>query len=293
MAIIDFTNFRTFRTGTSTLEKSVIANSILFIRSGVWVWYILVDFFVLENEIVLKKYITIWALFSWLSFFIFTVLLFKVSEIKFKNYSLPDWKWIGAGFKTSSVFFVGSLSFLVIQFSDRFMIDYFYGKKLVGVYTAYAQFTNAIDVFTFSAITMVAYPKLVKTFTNPLKYNVIKRRFSKELIFLSLALILIVSIGAPFIFKFLDKKMIEDEINTFYILLGGVFLLITSNIFHYDLYVKKKDSIILCVAIIGMVVNVGLNLILIPKYNIFGAAIATLLSFFMIFLLKFYFSTRK
>ena len=173
------------------------------------------------------------------------------------------------------------------------MIDYFYGKKLVGVYTAYAQFTNAIDVFTFSAITMVAYPKLVKTFTNPLKYNVIKRRFSKELIFLSLALILIVSIGAPFIFKFLDKKMIEDEINTFYILLGGVFLLITSNIFHYDLYVKKKDSIILCVAIIGMVVNVGLNLILIPKYNIFGAAIATLLSFFMIFLLKFYFSTRK
>lgn len=73
MAIIDFTNFRTFRTGTSTLEKSVIANSILFIRSGVWVWYILVDFFVLENEIVLKKYITIWALFSWLSFFIFII----------------------------------------------------------------------------------------------------------------------------------------------------------------------------------------------------------------------------
>ncbi len=96
------------------------------------------------------------------------------------------------------------------------MIDYFYGKKLVGVYTAYAQFTNAIS-------------------------------------------------GRH----------------------------ITSNIFHYDLYVKKKDSIILCVAIIGMVVNVGLNLILIPKYNIFGAAIATLLSFFMIFLLKFYFSTRK
>ena len=102
MAIIDFTNFRTFRTGTSTLEKSVIANSILFIRSGVWVWYILVDFFVLENEIVLKKYITIGHYFPG---YLFLFLLFKVSEIKFKNYSLPDWKWIGAGFKTSSVFF--------------------------------------------------------------------------------------------------------------------------------------------------------------------------------------------
>lgn len=277
----------------TTLEKSVIANSILFIRSGVWVWYILFDFFVLENEIVLKKYITIWAIFSWLSFFIFTIFLFKTSKIKFRNYSLPDWRWIGTGIKTSSVFFVGSLSFLVIQFSDRFMIDYFYGKKLVGVYTAYAQFINAIDVFTFSAITMVAYPKLIKSFTTPLKYNANKRKFSKELIFLTIALILIVSIVAPIIFKVLDKKMIEDEINTFYILLGGVFLQITSNIFHYDLYVKKKDSIILCVAIIGMVVNVGLNLILIPKYNIFGAAIATLISFFMIFLLKFYFSTRK
>jgi O-antigen/teichoic acid export membrane protein len=277
----------------TTLGKSTIANSILFIRSGLWVWYILLDFFVFENEIVLKKYIIIWAIFSWGSFFILSIVLVNISKIKFKNYSLPDWNWIGKGFKTSSVFFIGSLSFLVIQFSDRFMIDYFYGKKLVGVYTTYAQFTNAIDVFTFSAITMVTYPKLVKTISIPLEYSAIKRKFSTQLIIMSLFLILIAYFFAPFIFKFLGKKMIEDEINTFYILLGGVFFLITSNIFHYDLYVRKKDNIILYTAIIGVMMNVVLNLILIPKFNIFGAAIATLISFFVIFLLKYLYSRRK
>lgn len=276
----------------TTLEKSVVANLMLFFRSGLWVWFVLFDFFILKNDIDLFRYIVLWSLLSWTSFFIFYILVIRNIGIKNMKYTSPDWKWIGLGMKTASFFFIGSLSFQVIQFSDRFMIDYFYGKKLVGIYTVYAQFVNAIDVFTFSAITMVAYPRLVKSFSDQNQYNNIKTRFSKQLIGLSLLLILIAFIVCPYIFKFIDKAAILNELPTFYILLVGMFFLIASNIPHYDLYVKKQDKIILKVAVLAMVINVILNLILIPKYNIYGASISTLISFFIIFAFKFYYSNK-
>jgi len=274
----------------TTLEKSVKANIMLFIRSGLWVWFVLFDYFVFQNSINLKKYIIIWAILSWLSFLIFVVYIVSNINVKRLSYQRPDWSWIKKGIKTSSFFLIGSVSFQIIQLSDRFMIDYFYGKKMVGVYTAYAQFTNAIDVFTFSAITMVAYPKMIKAFNNKDKYDKIKSTLLKNLVLMTIILIAIVYFVGPIVFDFLGKESIKDEIRTFNILLLGVFLLIISNVFHYDLYVKNKDITILRIAVVGMLFNVILNLILIPKYEIFGASLATIMTFLIIFILKFYFS---
>lgn len=274
----------------TTLEKSILANLMLFLRSGLWIWAVIFDFLFVNEKIDLFRYLVIWSFFSYFSLLIFLITAVRFIGIKNYRFKTPDWKWIIVGFKTSSIFFIGSLSLQVIQFSDRFMIDYFYGKKLVGVYTAYAQFTNAIDVFSFTAVTMVAYPKLLSSFTDIKKYKKIKAKFLKELSVISILLIFLILIVSPYIFKFLDKQSFLDELPTFYFLLLGVFLLIMSNVFHYDLYVKKKDKIILRIAFAGMLINVFLNILLIPIYNILGASLATLLSFILIFALKFYYS---
>ncbi len=276
----------------TTLEKSTKANIMLFFRSGLWVWCIFLDFFVFKNPISLKRYIIIWSIFSWISFFVFIIYTLRNIGVKKMRYTQPDWRWIMSGVKTAGFFLIGSVSFQIIQLSDRFMIDYFYGKKLVGVYTAYAQFTNAIDVFTFSAVTMVAYPKMIKVFRDSSTYKKIKKELLKRLVGISSLLILITCFLGPIIFRFLEKDSILDEISTFYVLLLSVLLLIISNAFHYDLYVKNKDILIVKIAVVSMLFNVILNLILIPKYSILGASVATLATFFMIFILKFYFSFK-
>ena len=88
----------------TTLEKSVIANVMLFIRSGLWVWFVIFDFFVLKNELELRRYIILWVLFSWLSFFVFGILIINIIGIKNMRFTSPDWKWIGVGIKTASIF---------------------------------------------------------------------------------------------------------------------------------------------------------------------------------------------
>ena len=273
----------------TALEKSVLANILLFLRSGVWVLVVFLDYFVFGNPINLNKYMGIWLCFSSISTLTSTILLVLKYKIHFATIELG---WILKGIKTASVFFLGSISFQVIQFSDRFIVDFFHGKKMVGVYTTYAQFTNAIEIFTFSAITMVAYPKMIKTYEQNKEYLQVKSSFFRQLLWLSLFLIVLMLVSAPYVLRFLEKESIIEEINTFFVLLAGIFFLIISNVYHYDLYVKKKDRIILNTALLGMLLNVVLNIVLIPKFSIFGASISTGLTFLLILLIKYYYSKK-
>ncbi len=277
----------------TTLEKSNLANLFFFIKSGFWVWVVLFDFFILKNELNLLKYLLIWAFCSWFSTVLSLMYLKRILCLKNFKFYKPDYNLIIKGVKKSSIFFISSLSFLVIQFSDRYMIDLFYGKKMVGVYSAYSQFINAIDVFVFSAIIMVMYPKLIQLFSKQDEYIKVFKNFKNNILAASFFLILLSYFIAPILFGFLDKPSFITNIGTYNILLIGVFFLLMSYIFHYDLYIKKKDTLLLKISLFSMGINVVLNLYLIPNNGIFGASIATMISFIIMFLLKLIYSTRK
>lgn len=278
----------------TAFKKTVLANSILFIRSGLWFWIVLYDFFIANNEIDLTRYIYYWLFFSLLaiiiSSFYLKPLIKNPSErvLDFKT----DFSWIRKGIKGASIFFIGSISFQIIQFSDRFMIDYYLGKKMVGVYTTYAQFVNALDIFVFSGVTMIFYPKLIEVFSDKKKYKEMQKKYSKKLFLMTIVLVIILIILAPIILEFMKKKSMINHLNTFYILVIASFFLITSNIYHYDLYVKKKDRFILSATIISMISNILFNIFLIPQYGIFGASLSTLVSFIIIFSYKLFYSKK-
>jgi O-antigen/teichoic acid export membrane protein len=277
----------------TTLEKSNLANFFFFIKSGLWVWLVLFDFFVFKNELNLFKYLLIWASCSWFSMIVSMLYLKRNLDIKNFRFYKPDYSWIIKGVRNSSIFFISSLSFLVIQFSDRFMIDLFYGKKMVGVYSAYSQFVNAIDVFVFSAIIMVMYPKLIKLFSNNKEYSKLFKKFKKSILVASVLLIVLGYFVSPLLFGFLEKPSFITNIKTFNMLLIGVFFLLMSYGYHYDLYIKKKDTLLLKISLFSMSLNVILNLYFIPNYGIFGASLATMISFFILFILKLIYSTQK
>ena len=277
----------------TTLEKSNFANLFFFMKSGLWVWVVLFDFFVLKNELDLLKYLLIWAFCSWVSMVLSTIYLKRIIFIKTFKFHKPNYDWILKGVKNSSIFFISSLSFLVIQFSDRYMIDLFYGKKMVGVYSAYSQFVNAIDVFIFSAIIMVIYPKMIQLFSEKSAYKELFKKFKKSILIASIILIALSYFIMPILFGFLDKPSFLTNIETFNVLLIGVFFLLMSYAYHYDLYIKKKDTLLLKISLFSMSLNIVLNLYLIPSNGLFGASLATMVSFFTLFLLKLIYSKRK
>ena len=63
-----------------------------------------------------------------------------------------------------------------------------------------------------------------------------------------------------------------------YILLAYIFLGAYTN-FVVGVYIRKKTQYLPYISGAGALVNVGLNFLLIPKYDIFGAALATLFAY--------------
>ena len=275
-----------------TLEKSVLANFILLLRSSLWIWLSFLDYY-FNRQIILNTYLIYWVFNSLIINSISINILYKIIPLTKDSFKV-DWRWIWNGIKSASTFFIGSLCFKVIQLSDRYMLDFYFTKKEVGVYTTYAQFVNIIDVFSFSAITMIAYPKLIKAYdTEQDKYDKEYKKFSKELIIVTFILTFLIFIIAPFIFQFLNKEMILENISSFNILLLGIVSYIISTIYHYDLYVRKKDVVILRITILVTLINILSNFILIPKFGIYGASLATLIAFLSILSLKYFFSKVK
>ena len=140
---------------------------------------------------------------------------------------------------------------------------------------------------------MVIYPKLIQLFSDRAAYKDLFKKLKKYILIASIALIIVSYFVMPTLFGFLDKPSFLLNIDTFNVLLIGAFFLLMSYSYHYDLYIKKKDTLLLKISLLSMSLNIVLNLYLIPNYGLFGASLATMISFFVLFLLKLIYSKHK
>lgn len=100
---------------------------------------------------------------------------------------------------------------------------------------------------------------------------------------------------------FLGKRIIEfvyDKSYTPSILAFQILILTSGVIFVFTPFVKlliaaNQQKKILFVGIVGALINIILNLLLIPKYSLYGAAFATVITYFIMFLLVFVFTSRN
>ncbi len=76
------------------------------------------------------------------------------------------------------------------------------------------------------------------------------------------------------------------------VLIMGIVVNQVAELSNRSFYQEKKTKTIMTITIIGAGINIILNYILIPMYGSMGAAIATLLSFLIIFIIKYQYSKK-
>jgi O-antigen/teichoic acid export membrane protein len=278
------------------LEKPVFSNFLLFIRSGVWVYILLILWLSGSGEFEnLQAIFMAWAGGVAISCFLGFFFLFKY--VPFSDEKIPvDWKWIKKGILISTPFFIGTIAYKIIEFSDRYMIDFFLDKSAVGVYTFYNNISNLINVTVDTMVIIFLYPKLID-FANKKdlgSFLSVKQKMTKQILFVSLITTVLLGVLLNPLLIFLEKEEFENEKVVFYIMLLSNIVLNISFIAHYVLYSLKKDMAILFPTITGAIINIILNIMLIKHFGLIGAATATLISFFVILALKhFYFSKEN
>ncbi|MDY8138680.1 oligosaccharide flippase family protein [Aquimarina sp. 2201CG5-10] len=280
-------------------NKQNLANLTLFIRTAFWILImVFVEYFLLKNEINIEKILYYWIGGSVLSLLFSAGFLIISRKKMLQNvvwFSI-DKKWIKKGISVSFPFFIGTVAYKIIEYSDRYMIDWYLGKESVGIYSFYTNFANIVNIVVNTITITLIVPNLLRAVNSndPDQIKNMISKFSKELYITVILISILIAIMIYPTLHWLDKEDFSLQLPVYFVVLVGNIMLNFSLLFHFLLYSYKKDKQILKPALFAAILNVILNMIFIPIFGILAAAISTLISFGLIlFLKRFYWHNFK
>ncbi len=275
------------------LKKPFLANVSFFIRSSIWVIIMLLLHY--TNIVIISRLELIyqyWVVGSSINVIIFAYyIVFSLKLVRLKK---PNIKWIKEGFIIASYFFASTMAFKIVEFSNRYILDWKTTKSEVGIYSLFSQIASLINVFVFTFTIMYLYPKLIEAYksNNMIAFDLIKKDMFKQIMLITGLLSLIIIITIDPVLLIIDKPEISQNKSILYILLAANFLLSLSFIPNYHLFAFGKDKLILISSVSSAIFVLVFGILLISYYGILGAAISLLSGYLVLFLSKLYYTTN-
>lgn len=271
----------------TALQKPLTANIILFFRTGSWI-LVFLGFHYLnvlsEEQVNLFNLLLFWLAGSAFSNVISIVIVYK--QFQWNDITI-SFSWIKSGIKVSLWFFAATVAYKIIEYSNRYIIDFYHGKEEVGYYTFFNQIASLINIVVFTLIIMQLYPELVMLAKKDKKAFQIKyQNFYRNIFTWSIISSAAASLLIYPILIYLDKQVYFDNIAVFWWLILSNILLNLSFAPHYALYAIQKDKQLFYSTLTGSVINLLANFILIPFYGASGAAAGMAIGFLFVYILK-------
>jgi O-antigen/teichoic acid export membrane protein len=227
------------------------------------------------------------------SYFLVSVIVLgyslSITVHKFGNPNIElDWDFCKSTIKEALPFGLSSL-FVVIYFNiDSIMLSFIKGDEVVGWYNASYKLVY-VFLFIPSAFFASVYPLMAKYYQSSeemLQFVYIK--CLKSMMIIAYPLAIGITVFADKIILLIYSEEYLQSIAALQILIWAVFFSYIAHATMYTLNSINRQIIYTKVAFLGMVLNVILNLILIPQYSHIGASIATVITEMCGFLLMFY-----
>jgi len=176
--------------------------------------------------------------------------------------------------------------------TDSIMMGYFGQITQVGWYNAAYKIIGA-TLIPVGLISISFFPLFSKLFKESKeKLQKFWDYYMQLMILLAVPLIVGGMVLAPKIIDFVYDPSYFSSILAFQILLIMVALSYICNPFGQALIVSNQQKKLFWITLLGAIVNVGLNLILIPKYSLYGAAFTTVITLFLILFLLYKFTSK-
>ncbi|MCK6612768.1 MAG: oligosaccharide flippase family protein [Ignavibacteriaceae bacterium] len=182
----------------------------------------------------------------------------------------------------------GALFSTLLDVSDRFILLYYLSEEEVGIYSFMYRIALGLNVFViaFRTAWTPAGIELMRKGEYSEKSPRVFRNLINILVLLSLAFLLLSKAGfthIPGLGQFFAGNYGSG--------IGLIPILLTAYIFsglvsYFSIYpyTLAKGNYFLKMDLTGIVINAGLNFLLIPLIGIYGAAVATLMAFMSVFL---------
>jgi O-antigen/teichoic acid export membrane protein len=203
----------------------------------------------------------------------------KTLLIKMFYYSLP--------------LFLSSAFGVLLLVADRFILNFITGSATVGVYSLGLKLANLLKMIFVLPIKMAVFPIMFQMADKP---NA-QRFYAKLMTYITFGLMFfviavsmfgqegvkIITVGQP---DYWDAYLVIPFIS-----FGILFLMMREQTI-YCLHIVKRTGVIASVVIFMSLLNLGLNILLIPFMGAIGAALSTLLSQLIYFGVMHYYAQR-
>jgi len=270
------------------MGRPITASVVLFVRMGAWCF---VAIALMLQFPMTRSLTTIWS--AWLLGTLVSVFLavFSLRHLNWKQTSQDpvNWAWLKNGARTAFIFFLGTIALRGIFTLDRYIMKYYVGLEILGVYVFFVLIGNGLYSLIDAGVIVFVYPKMVGAYRkgNFEEY----RKNIKELILGILITIMMLLIGLWLfinpLLDFVGKVEYSRNINSFWLIMFAICIWCVSMIPHYILYSKGKDKIIIISTWITFAVFTFLSLILVPSYGLQGIAYSLIVSFTINLVLKY------
>jgi O-antigen/teichoic acid export membrane protein len=212
---------------------------------------------------------------------ILSVLVYRLSrerKIGLSNYSRDIMR---ESVKFGSPLVWSELGYLGLNYVDRYFIQFYLGSLSLGLYTAgYNLATYVTEVFMYS-INYAMTPIYMNIFVNKGEEET-KVFFAKTFRYFILIIVPVafgfMALGGDLLAFLASKKYAGANVILPYIIIGQLIHSLAT-ILNSGLFIKKKTHIVTMIVLVSCLLNIGVNIVLIPKFGILGAALATLISY--------------
>lgn len=216
---------------------------------------------------------------------IFFAFLLGIHKYIVCRIDFQTWKFYGRKLiKYGAPLIPNSMSAWVLQMSDRYMVAYWHGTSINGLYAVAYKIPSLIKVFTSMFISAWQLNVISESESeDSLEYfNKMKRLYSAICLITAAVIMAGIRLLAVVLFA---NEFYEAWRYVPLLLLASVASLFAEYLGTY-FYAKDQTNQLFLSTLLGAIVNILLNIVLIPRYAAWGATIATAISAVVLYLYR-------
>ncbi|TDN55626.1 O-antigen/teichoic acid export membrane protein [Scandinavium goeteborgense] len=237
-------------------SNALKANLQLFIRSASWI-YIYIIYSYSTDTFSIRTLLLMWCSAN------FIALIYAIIELKYIDWSdhnvwQIDLSWIYSGIKVALPLLCATLMLRGIFISDRYFLKFLSTTQDLAIYSFFSNMANALIAFIDAAVIMYFYPKLINAYNSKDSaiYDHCLKLFKRKMILVGVGVSFVLALLIPLLCLYLGHIEYLQHIEIFYILLLSSFVYCYGLIFHYELYSRNEDRLILISTFISFLIGV-------------------------------------
>ena len=177
--------------------------------------------------------------------------------------------------KTAFPMMLSTSILLIMSWADSVIIGIFKAESEIGIYNVAIKLAM-ISGLVLGAVNSIVAPKLSEAYNNGRKkeFALIVRQSTRVIFFSSFPILIFLIVFPEFLLSFFGSEFLIGK-TTLYILLVGQIINAFSGSVGVIMQMTGRERLFQNILIVALIINIGMNFLLIPTYGIIGAAIAS------------------